>query len=477
LNNLKKFIFGVIMPEEIQATDAIKMSVNVVENNMQAFLVCGENFQNDQISKEEILRIIEQAGIKFGLKDDAINDVLGRGKPGERYLIVEGQPSIAGEDGRIDFYFTTDKSLRPKILEDGHIDYRDVNLVNSVTKDSILLKRTLATPGSNGKDVFGNTIFAVPGKDVEINIGQGVYKDPADGSLIKAAIDGIIFYQEKKHSIEVQKLYQIPKSVDYSTGNINVKSSVDIKGDVKPHFSITTPYNVQVKGIVESATITCGGTLSVNGGIVGDGKQLIDVGGDIHAAYINNQKIKCHGIVTVNTEMRNTFVCCDDEVVIVKDGGVIIGGQIYATNRITVPSIGNAYNVPTEICVGLKLEFKEKFQNKDAERKAFQKQVEEIKKEIDETEQSLPGDSDSTYLKSLRNRWEECNEKLEKIRKELKEIEVDYYNVANPVITVKKNIYPGVIIKIKHAVLEVNEMFSNVKFILEGGIIKTINLK
>jgi uncharacterized protein len=465
------------MPDEIQATNTIKAYVEVVENNMKAYLVCKEDFPQDQITREEVLGIIEQAGIKHGIKNEIITDIIENGKRGDSSFIAEGTPPIPGEDGKLDFYFTTDKSLRPKILDDGHIDYRDVNLVNSITKDSILIKKTFATPGSNGTDVLGNTIFAVPGKDVEINIGQGVYKDPVDGSLIKAAIDGIIFYQDKKHSIEVQKLYQIPKSVDYSTGNINVKSSVDIKGDVKPHFSITTPYNVQVKGLVENATITCGGTLSVNGGIVGDGKQLIEVGGDIHAAYINNQKIRCRGIVTVNTEMRNTFVCCDDEIVIVKDGGVIIGGQVCVTNRITAASIGNSYNVPTEICVGMKLEFKDKFLNKDAERKALQKQVEEIKKEIDEAEQNLPDEDDSMYLKSMRNRWEECNEKLEKLRKELKEIEVDYYDVVNPVVTVKKNIYPGVIIKIKHAVFEVNDMLSNVKFILESGIIKTINLK
>ena len=81
----------------------------------------------------------------------------------------------------------------------------------------------------------------------------------------------------------------------------------------------------------------------------------------------------------------------------------------------------------------------------------------------------------SPYLKNLNARGKECTEKLEKLRKEFKEIEVEYHNVANSVVTISRKVYPGTTIKIKNAVFEVKEELSNVKFVYESGMIKCIN--
>jgi uncharacterized protein (DUF342 family) len=396
------------MAEDSQNNNTFGAHIEFEENNMKAFFVFEESVEGQtQLNAEDLNKIIEQAGIKFGIKQETVNEILEVGKKEGRLLIAEGTPPKEGEDAKFEFNFSTDKSLKPKILDDGHIDYKEINLVNSVTKDSILIKKIEAKQGIKGIDVFGKEIYAIPGRDFDISIGPGTYKDPNDSTLIKSSADGIIFYNDKKRSIEVQKLYTVPKSVDFSTGNINVKSSVDIKGDVKPHFSITTPYNVQVKGIVESATITCGGTLSVLGGIVGDGKQLIEATGDIHAGYINNQKIKCHSSVYVSTEIRNSFINCDDEIIIVKESGLIIGGKVSASNKISAATVGNAYYVPTELEVGVKLEFKEKYLAKEAEKNAMQKQVDDLKKEIEEAGQDAINEIGSPYLKNLNAR---CNE-------------------------------------------------------------------
>ncbi len=464
------------MAEDSQNNNAIGAHIEFEESNMKAFFVFEESVEGQNPpNAEDLNKIIDQAGIKFGIKSETIKEILEGERKDGRLLIAEGMPPQAGEDAKLEFNFKTDKSLRPKILDDGHIDYKEISLVNSVTKDDVLITKTEAKPGIKGTDIFGKEIHAIPGKDFDIVVGPGTYKDPKDSLVIKASADGIIFYNDKKRSVEVQKLYTVPKSVDFSTGNINVKSSVDIKGDVKPHFSITTPYNVQVKGIVENATITCGGTLSVLGGIVGDGKQVIEATGDIHSGYINNQRIKCHGSVYISTEVRNTYIDCDDEVIIVKDSGVIIGGKISATNKISAATVGNAYYVPTELELGVKLELKEKYLAKEAEKNAMQKQVDEIKKEIEEAGQDALNEVGSPYLKNLNARGKECTEKLEKLRKEFKEIEVEYHNVANSVVTISRKVYPGTTIKIKNAVFEVKEELSNVKFVYESGMIKCIN--
>ena len=293
--------------------------------------------------------------------------------------------------------------------------------------------------------------------------------------LIRSSVEGVIFYNPQTHNVEVQKLYLVQGSVDYSTGNVNVKSSVEIKGDVKPDFSITTPYNIQVNGVVEQATINCGGTLTVKVGIKGDGKQLIKVEGDVHSGYINNQVIKCNGSVYSSTEIRNSIIECKDEVILVKGGGVIIGGKTTASKKVNTPVIGNMYNIPTEIEVGVNLEFREKFLEKEAAMKMAHKIMDDIDKKIALLEEEPP-DNIQGSVSALKAQKAEHAKDVERLRKELKEIEKDYYNVEDPTVCVGKRVYAGTTIKIKHAVMEVKEELSHVTFRLTGNEI-TYNAK
>jgi uncharacterized protein len=454
------------MSDEVQQIVVPKARIDITDSNMRAYIIpLKPQSEQGNISEEEINNLVKEAGVKFGVKNDVIAAIAEGKAEGEKFLIAEGRYPVPGKDSSFEFFFNTGSSFKPKISNDGHIDYKDVDLVKSVLKDTVLIKKTPATAGINGMDLSGRELKAVAGKNSDISIGQGVCRDPADNTVIKACVDGIIFFDDKKNSLEVQKLYKVQKSVDYHTGNINVKSSVEIEGDIKPYFTIATPYNVQIKGLVDNASVNCGGSLSVAGGIVGDGKQLIKVGGDIHTAYINNQHIKCNGCVYVNSEIRNSVIECDDEVVMVKASAVIIGGKVSALNKVVAAVAGNAYSVHTEIEVGMKLEFGDKCHQKAAEKKAMFKKIEDIKAEIANYVEGNP--EESIIIDSLYGRLEECEGIYEKILKDLKVIENDYYNSPNPVVQITGKIYPGVIIRIKHAMMEIEDEMTKVQFYLE----------
>lgn len=467
------------MPDNTEKNLANIIKVEIRDKNLKAFILIKEPSpdQNFSITYEDAISVVEKAGVKYGINHNLIREIIEGNKWDERFLIAEGKPPTQGDNAKFEFYFPTDKSFKPQIKEDGHIDYKEINIVNSVGKDSVLIKKTAPTYGEEGIDVTGSEIAAPFGKDIEIVTGPGTYRDPNNAMLIKASVDGIVFYNDKSHTIEVQQLFSIKDSVDYSTGNINVKSSVDIKGDVKPLFSVTTPYNVQVNGLVEQATITCGGILTVRGGIVGDGKQLIKVGGDLHAAYINNQHIKCGGSVYVNMEIRNSYIECDDEIVVVKGNGIIIGGKIIAKNKVNAASIGNLYSIPTEIEVGVDYGLKEKISQKKIRFGELQKQLDEFKNKLSSLDQHFSDSVGSSVVGSFYNQWKECSDQFETIKKELIELESEFYNVPNPIVEVSKTVYPGVVIKIKFATFEVKEELSHVKFRLAGDEIVHTSIK
>jgi uncharacterized protein len=456
-----------------------RIRVDVIENNMKAVVQIQPppNEEVTEITYQQVLGELEKAGVKFGINEEVIKEVIGEKKWGELFVAAAGTPPSVGQNAFVEYNFLTNQSLKPQVLENGHIEYKEVNLINNVSKDDVLIKKIPLTIGTSGTNVRGERIPGYPGRDITINAGSNTYKDPNDNNIIRAATEGIIFCNTKNNTVEVQKLYVIQNSVDYSTGNVNVKSSVEVKGDVKPGFKVITPFNVSIKGAIDQALITCDGNLTVKEGIVGDGKQIITVGGDLHSGYINNQIIKCKGSVYSASEIRNCQIESEGEVVIVKMGGLIIGGKITASKKICTPTIGNMYNVITELEVGVNFDHKERFINKMESKHTVQKQMEEIRKKIDIINSKPPDLGSNTRLKCLKDELQAAVDQLERINKSIEEIEVDYYNIPDPLICVSKTVYPGTIIKIKKFIYEVKEDLTHVQFQLNGDKIEYTKLK
>lgn len=459
------------MTESIQNDYSKRITLEVLEKNMKVFLLIKEPDDEDSqpITFQNVQDILKSTGIISGINQDLIRQIIDEKKWNEKFLIAEGIMPTQGEPAKIKFFIDTDKSLSPHIEKDGHIDFRELHIVSSVEKDAPLVTKIPSAVGLPGRDVHGNELPALPGKDIpQVKCGKGTYKDPENELLIKSSCDGIIFYNASTNVIEVRDLFTVQGSVDYSTGNIHVKSSVEIKGDIKPGFSVTTPYNLDVKGVVEHAIITCGGNMKVQSGIIGDEKSMIKVGGDLNSGYINNQHVICEGSVIVNNEIRNSSIESGNEVKVMKDSGVILGGKITAKNTVAAASIGNIYDIHTEIHVGINKEFKDRYTNKLEELNSAQKELDELIKKISIIARGSVGTADKRMM-FIKSQWQHSCDHIEKLKKEFMEIESAYFGVTDPAVYVRKKIYPNCIIKIKGCELKINDELSNVKFSLSDN--------
>ncbi|MFZ1520056.1 MAG: FapA family protein [Ignavibacteriaceae bacterium] len=467
------------MSESVNNVIGGRVQVEVLDQKMKA-TVCIKAPTKDEepeLVLQDVLVSLKLAGVKFGINEKIIDKYLNEKKWDQLFVAAEGVYPTVGNDAIFGYNFSTTKSLKPQITDNGHIDYKEINVICSANKDDLLVKKIAATQGTSGTDVFGNELPGKLGKDFVITAGSGTYKDPKDASIIKAASDGIIIYNEKSLIVEVQKLYAIPGCVDFSTGNVHVKSSVDVGGDVKTGFSITTPYDINVKGRIEHATIECEGNLNVKGGIVGDGKQVIKVGGDIHTGYIRDQQIICKGGVYAATEISGSTIESGDEVTLVKPDGRIVGGKIVASSKIVAGGAGNKYDVPTILEVGVNFEHRDRYLKKFEQINESHKQAETIKKKIELMDSTLPDPGMNAAYKAVKDQHKAAIEHWERMCADLKEIEKDYFNVDNPVVMILKTAFNGVTIKIRHAVYEVKQDMTHVMFRLNGDQIECSPIK
>ena len=233
---------------------------------------------------------------------------------------------------------------------------------------------------------------------------------------------------------------------------------------------------IEVKGVVEDANISCKGNLKVHAGISGEGISIINVGGDIHTGYIYNQTLKCDGSVYVKSIIRNANVESNDEIVVTGARGVIMGGHITATNKISAEFIGNTNYIPTVIEVGVNSNLKEDFLLKEAEKIALEKEMDEYKQRSSLIEKKSLKEAKDIRLDSFKKKWKEYSEQLERLKKETAELKKVYHDSADPFVSVIKTIYPGTLIKIKHATFKVTNELSHVMFRLVDDEINYSNL-
>jgi len=453
------------------------VNVEITGDKMQAVLVvrAPDQDQAASLTHQDLSTIIHQAGVKYGVHQDVLQEVITEKKWGERVVVAEGTAAIPGEDAQLEFSFATEKSLKPKRLEDGQLDYKEVSVVHCVEKDAVLIKKIPAIKGSNGTDVLGNELPPKDGKDVVPVPGEGTYRDPEDSLLIRAKTEGVVFYNPKTVTVEVQQVYVVRESLGYSTGNLHVTSSVEIRDDVKPGLTVETPYNIQVGGVVEHATISCGGTLVVRAGIAGDDKGLIQVGGDVHCGYIHNQVLKSDGSVYVSSEIRDAHIECQDEVMVTSIRGEISGGLITATNKVSAATIGNVSYAPTVIEVGVNSKLKEEWLTKKTAIAELESHIEDMRQKVTTTMQHASMGSEDSRLGAIKREWEINSEEMERLTKEITELETEYYSAPEPVVCVSGTVYPNTLIKIRHAVYHINEELSQVVFRLEDGEISYAN--
>ena len=443
--------------------------VDFSDDKMKAYLTVNDPDEDITITPGDLINIMNGAGVKFGIDKDLIKKILDEKKWDEKLLVARGQLPVPGENASLEFSFPTEKSFKPQIKENGHVDYKELSIVHSVAKDDVLITRIAAKLGAPGTDVMGNEIPPVYGKDTKAVPGKGTYIDPKNDNIIRAAIDGIVYYDPAIHKVEVQKLYVVNSSVDYSTGNVRVNSSVLIRGEVKSGFSITSPYDVEIIGVVDHAIIKCEGTLKVHSGIIGDENIEMNIGGDLHASYVESQKIKCGGSVYIGNEISSSKIESRDEIVLTKSNGVIMGGHLIAINKISAPYIGNVYSIPTILEVGIDLNYRERYFLKVAQRIAMEKQVNNLQEKISGIMKETNDQRKEKQLESIKSGWEQSIVQLENLKKYEEKLEALYYSAPNPLVLATARIYPGTIVKIKSATFMVKEEMQRVQFKFEEG--------
>lgn len=432
--------------------DFVKISIS--NNKLEAYIQSEPIPAELELSEDFINQLLQKNNIVFGIDYNRIKEVINNRDCSIFERVALGKPSVNGKDGYLTYNFELNPTIKPQLLEDGSVDFHNLNIIQNVEKDSILVTYTPPTDGEDGCTITGATIPAKKGKAVILPKGKNV-KLSEDGLNLLAEIDGNVEFVNNK--VCISDTLTINQNIDVATGNIYFKGDIIIMGNVLTGFSVTSTGSISVEGFVEAATLRADGDIVLKNGIQGSGKGKLVANGNIVTKFIEMAEVYAKGKISTDAIMNSTV---ESELDIVVSGrrGFIIGGITRALNRIQAEGLGNTAEIPTIIEVG--------FTDQSVKKMAIlNKDIERLSKELEEINE------DMNSFTTSKNKIDLMREKIAKSAeytsavKEYKRLSELKEKVGVPKLDVRKTINAGCSIFIKSDVYRVKSTMKSTTFV------------
>lgn len=426
------------------------------------------------MDKREIIAELERAGITYGIADNIIDVFMSARQYCLNIPVAKGKKPIYAKDTQIEYYFETKPLAKPKMLEDGSVDFHELNLFIPVSKGDVLAKLIPHEQGQNGIDIYGENVLTNSPKVKHLKYGRNITISE-DKTVLTSNINGNVSLTDD--TVFVADTYNVAADVDASTGDIDYEGSVVVAGTVKTGFTVKAKGDIQVNGVVEGATLIAGGNIVIKRGVQGMSKGELIAGGDICAQFFESAKAVAKGNVLAGSILHSN-IQSGGKIVVSSKKGFIIGGEIVCESSIEVNSIGNKMETQTIIKVGVKPELYDEMKVLVAESSALNEQIEEISSYLNVYKNKVKNGMKLTpenvkQIKGYNVRLEELNkEKAVKVER-LQEIKLMLEQGKKGTIKVYGNAYKGVTIFIAANTYIVKDKDYHCLYRIEGGDIVT----
>ncbi len=409
------------------------------------------------VTIEAIVQALYTKGVVFGMKEDKIRELVTRPVYHQQVLVAEGIPAVNGKNGEIKFLIDVKKDRKPTIMEDGTVNYKDMDLIENITKGQKLAVLVPPVPGKHGKNLVGIDIKAIDGRPAIFPKGKNVVLS-ADGQELYADIDGQLMYADGK--ISVFATHEVMADVDNSTGNIKFIGNVIVRGNVLSGFEIEAGGNIEVIGVAEGAILKAGGNIILKRGMHGNGKGVLIAGGDIIAKYIESANVEARCDIRAEAIMH-CDVKCGNKLELGGKKGLLVGGTARVGNLVELKYLGSQMSTATVLEVGVDPHLRERlkflktdFPNmEDGLLKATQA-ITLLNRLKNSSELSM--EKREILAKSTRAKFFYEN-KLQEYKRELSEIEEKLQQGANGRVKIYGSVYQGVRVAIGNSLLYIKQ--------------------
>lgn len=427
----------------------------------------------DMLTEAEIEKDLEYHGIKIGVDKNVIQEFLGNRNYGRGYRVATGKLPRDGQDGYVEYKFNVDLKPRPKMNDDGTVDFHTLENINHVSAGDVVAVLHKEDHGDDGVDVLGRRVLPKKVKKVIFRHGRNLTISEDGLNLISQISGHVILDNDKVYVSNVLELVD----VDNSTGDIDYDGDVNITGNILAGFTVKASGDISVNGIVEGATVIAGGSITFNRGIQGMNKAVIQAGGNIVSKFIESAESVYAGGNIEADSILHSKVTAKGTITASGRNGLIIGGEVKSIFKIEAKSIGNSMGTNTTVGVGVDPAAKRKVDElknslgKLGDNKIQLNQLLSALRKKQEIEGSLDEEKHELQTRTMRNLIL-LEQEINKEKKELEEIRSQLGEEKNACIKVYDAAYVGVKLVFGDQCLFIKKKYDYCQFIKEGADIK-----
>ncbi|MCH5273159.1 MAG: DUF342 domain-containing protein [Lachnospiraceae bacterium] len=426
------------------------------------------------MTREDLVSKLVHVGVKYGLDQELLDKIDAEREYCTPLELAKATLPVEGKSAEIKYYFNTDLSMKPKILEDGSVDFHTLDTICSVKEGDLLAELIPAEQGTPGIDVCGRQI-----KPSKVNnlILRGTKRSHVseDGLKLYSDVNGHVSLVDG--TVFVSDTYEVEGDVDSSTGDIVCEGNVEVKGNVRTGYKVEAKGNVIVNGVVEGAEIIAGGQIILKRGIQGMTRGKLIAEGNIISKFIENAEvISRYGYVQCEASLHSRISAKTDVIVNGKKG-FISGGNTRCGRLIEAKTIGSSMGTVTVLEVGVDPAIVEECHRLEkqimelqAEKEKIEQTIVMLVKKIKSGEQ-LPMDK-LVLLKQSQERVAEIDTIVEQNDKQLEELQDDMDMKGNSMIKVSQTAYSGCRITIGGAVYQVKTELAHARFVKDHGDVR-----
>lgn len=453
--------------EEITSEPTITITVS--KDKMTAALRIEMQADSKKPTINMIMDKINEIGIVFGIQEQAIKQAIQYGA--NDIVIAKGKAPVNGENASIIKKIDAAKQGQPENLENGKVDFKNLNLFIVVKEGELLAERIPPTPGIPGMDILGGVVAAKPGKTMMLPAGKNT--KIVDEHKVVATTDGQVLVTGNKMS--VTPTIEIKNDVDLSTGNIEFNGSVIVRGSVQAGFMIKAEGDVDVFGSISGGTVEAR-NITVKAGIQGMQRGYIKAREDIRSSFAENARIIAGHDIFISEAVLHSNLSAGKRIIVQGRRGVIAGGSAVAGEEILTKFAGTQMDTSTKLEVGINPMLRDEYQEARKALTKAQVTLDQAQKALNVLKATNPEQLSPTkkelLLRLTKSQFPLAGD-VKKYKDRVLEIEAAFEELKAGKIKISDTAYPGVKIVVGSVIKHIRSTVQHSTFYEEDGEIKT----
>ena len=383
--------------------------------------------------------------------------------------IARGNPPVT----EVLEYFQKNPKLKPaEITVKGNerLDYRALSPFIIVKKGQALAKRKSRKTGQNGRDIYGTEIPYATIRPQGVTAGTNTQ---SDGTFIYADINGQLI--EEKGVLNVQDSLVIKGAVDYRTGHIVFPGDVFIEGPVSDGFKIFSGGSVTIKQTFDVTEVITKTDLAVAGGIIGRGRAVVKVGGELKTKFLENCRAACRKSAVIDADVVNSSLYTMEKLEM-SEKGIILGSEIYAVRGVSTGGIGKKTGKAARIHCGVDFTAQQEQEKYNRELRIIAAKLKKLREFLASENADAPerqplsgeeNDPEELRRKKIENALTQLEEEQRQLTAKASAVLARLIADESAAVEIKGEIAPGTLIEICQIALFVSEPLKNVRIRLD----------